>query len=128
VKVFWVCDHTEVTSKKDGKKYKDQIRVIAMKNNSYKILKKQVQQYFEGETDISFAGLTVLISRSTAKNSPNTGDIFTIKGRVPKMPKEWLKKDDRSYNIESLQEDFKPLAKKDLARLIHRIDPDEEND
>jgi hypothetical protein len=127
VKAFYVVDHRSYKDK-NGKQHKDSIRVMPMKQKSYKIFKKQVMTYFKGEGEISYQYLKVGISRSTSDGSPGTGDIFNILGKTKEIPREWkVNKDGKKFDIESLSKEFAPVKKEIMARVVNRIDDDSEN-
>lgn len=82
VAVFTVIDHTEFTSKKTKKTYKDSIKLFACKQGTFKLLQKLATK--RG----GLTGITFDVSRSTDK-SAGCGDMFDF---VEKNTLEDLKK------------------------------------
>lgn len=117
LKVFYIIDHTEYEDSK-GETKKDQIRTMAMTESSYKSLKEQVVEYFsEDPSTFTFQGLRVVVKRTDADKSPNTGDVFIVK-EISKIGK--INKDE--YSVEKFKKEFAPLSRKELASLYNFMD------
>lgn len=71
---YTIVDRTVYKSKKDGKEYRDQVRVLAAKFNSLRQFKKLSSKYG------TLAGLEFEVSRTTDK-APSIGDIYTKEAR-----------------------------------------------
>jgi hypothetical protein len=122
-KAFFIIDHSEFDSKKTGERMKDQPRLMVMPAGSYQVLKETVEEFFEGEDDWSYAGLTITAKRTSKDKSPGTGDIFVNpeKGAF-KVSKELKEK----FTIESCKKEVAPLDRKTLAQKVHFIEEDDE--
>jgi hypothetical protein len=119
VKGFYALDPEGYFSKKDNEQKKNVEVLLVMKTQSYEPFKTTVIDYFE-DKKISFAGLKVTISRSNSKNSPNTGDVFTVTGKDLKTYKA------RKKTIEDLAEVFVPKTRKDLLKIANMEEDSED--
>ena len=117
-KAFYVVDHSEYKNKKK-ETVRDQVRLLVMKQGSYQLLKVSVTDYYEGKEDWTYRGLTIKATRSEAKKSFNTGDVFSVKDKI-KIKEDWEK------SQEDLANEFKPLDAKLLKQKAHFSDDDEE--
>jgi len=86
--VFTIIDHSTYTSKKDGKDYSDQIKLLVVKAGTRKDLLRLATK--RG----GLAGCTFDVSRKNEDKSPAVGDLFDFCQKLTpeQMEKKWEKK------------------------------------
>jgi hypothetical protein len=107
VGVFTVIDHSEFTSKKSGKVFKDQKRLFVAKRNTLKILQK-IATKRKG-----LAGATFDVSRSGDKVAA-VGDMFDFTEKRTLKAIKALYEDAEVVNYE---EEIKYLSRDELLKL-----------
>jgi len=100
-----VIDHSEYVSKKDGKTYKNQIKLFIAKRNTLKVLLKKALK--QG----GLAGCTFNVSRTGGDKSPNVGDDFEFD------QKRTLAELNQLYGTK--EKPIKPLVMEDELKSIH---------